>query len=329
MAKGDQQRAPHLDDQTSQANHKNSDVATSGNLSVVVWQDGSMDDNWDISAQYYSATEVIGNNIKVNQKDAQGTINLSPSVDINSSGESVIVWIDTRNSVNGDIYCQRFNSSAQPIGDNILVSNGLGIIVDRPEISIREDGSFMIVWTDSISTISEDIGYRAKGRQFNKEGIPISEAFVLPNKNVVSGFANIATDGIHYYCSWLDNRLEQDYLNAYAKVIGNVVTSINNNNLNIPQGFNLEQNYPNPFNPNTTIKYSIGPNKLNRGVLYQNISLTVYDILGKKVASLVNKKQITGNYQVEFNAGNFPSGVYFYQLQTEGFTAAKKLTLIK
>ncbi len=113
--------------------------------------------------------------------------------------------------------------------------------------------------------------------------------------------------------------------------------------------FNLEQNYPNPFfkssgeNPVTTIKYSI-PSVIARsdketmrlaesgGQSHNSdakVQLTVYDILGQKVAILVNKRQSQGNYSVQLNAKNLPSGVYFYRLQVGNFSSTKKMILLK
>jgi len=86
------------------------------------------------------------------------------------------------------------------------------------------------------------------------------------------------------------------------------------------QSFYLYQNYPNPFNPTTTITYSTQKDGL--------VSLKVYDILGKEVASLVNEPKIAGTYNIEFNASNLASGVYFYQLRAGPFVETKKLILL-
>ena len=93
------------------------------------------------------------------------------------------------------------------------------------------------------------------------------------------------------------------------------------NDLNIPLVFNLEQNYPNPFNPSTTIKYSI--RELSK------VKLTLFNLLGEEVATLVNEEKYWGNYSVEFNAVSLPSGVYFYQLKAGEFINTKKMILLK
>ena len=94
----------------------------------------------------------------------------------------------------------------------------------------------------------------------------------------------------------------------------------------IPQQFKLEQNYPNPFNPSTTIKYSI-PSVGTRHV--SSVQLKVYDILGREVITLVNKQQKPGNYEIEFDASNLTSGLYFYRVTTSGFTQTKKMIFLK
>jgi len=92
------------------------------------------------------------------------------------------------------------------------------------------------------------------------------------------------------------------------------------------QNFTLSQNFPNPFNPRTTIKYSI-PSGNNGEQL--NVKLAVYDVLGRKVATLVNEKKSSGNYRIFFDGNDLPSGIYFYKLTAGSFTEVKKMVLMK
>jgi endo-1,4-beta-xylanase len=89
----------------------------------------------------------------------------------------------------------------------------------------------------------------------------------------------------------------------------------------IPGKFLLSQNYPNPFNPSTTIEYSVPKAAF--------VSVRMYDILGREVATLVNEKKQPGKYQVSWDASNMPSGVYFYRLQSGSYAASKKLLVLK
>jgi len=93
------------------------------------------------------------------------------------------------------------------------------------------------------------------------------------------------------------------------------------NTLEIPNSFRLYQNYPNPFNPVTKIKFGLPENA--------NVKLTVFDVLGREVAVLVNEFKYANTYEIDFDASNLPSGVYFYKLFTGGFTAVRKMLLIK
>ncbi len=88
-----------------------------------------------------------------------------------------------------------------------------------------------------------------------------------------------------------------------------------------PSVFSLSQNYPNPFNPSTAISYQLPANNF--------ATLKVYDVLGNQVASLVNEQKPAGVYEVEFNASEFGSGVYFYRLQAGTFIETKKMVLLR
>jgi type IX secretion system substrate protein len=94
----------------------------------------------------------------------------------------------------------------------------------------------------------------------------------------------------------------------------------------VPESFQLYQNYPNPFNPVTKIRFDI-PSGFEHRTL--NIELIIYDILGKEIATLVNELLHPGIYEVEFDGSNFPSGVYFYKLETEDFYQSRRMVLIK
>ena len=89
----------------------------------------------------------------------------------------------------------------------------------------------------------------------------------------------------------------------------------------IPDEYSLEQNYPNPFNPTTTIRYDLPKD----GV----VQLEVFDIIGRKITTLVNTHQSAGRYEVNFDAGKLASGVYIYKLQSGQYISSKKMMLLK
>ncbi len=95
-----------------------------------------------------------------------------------------------------------------------------------------------------------------------------------------------------------------------------------------PAVFALRQNYPNPFNPATTIEYTIeGVRGQGSGV--SAVKLLVYDLLGSEIATLVNETKTPGTYSVEWNASEYPSGVYFYTLTAGTFHETKKMVLLR
>ncbi len=90
---------------------------------------------------------------------------------------------------------------------------------------------------------------------------------------------------------------------------------------NVPNVYKLEQNYPNPFNPSTKIRFSLKQ--------AENVKLTVYNILGQEVAVLLNGYISAGTHFVDFNANNLASGIYIYKIQTQNFSAVKKMMLLR
>ncbi|MBI5403943.1 MAG: T9SS type A sorting domain-containing protein [Ignavibacteriae bacterium] len=103
---------------------------------------------------------------------------------------------------------------------------------------------------------------------------------------------------------------------------GGITTFSENNSTSLTDRFYLFQNYPNPFNPSTNIKYQITNSKF--------VTLKVFDLLGKEVATFVNQKQSSGSYEVNFDARTLSSGIYFYTLYADGIKIeTKKMILLK
>jgi endo-1,4-beta-xylanase len=100
-----------------------------------------------------------------------------------------------------------------------------------------------------------------------------------------------------------------------------VQVSVKELNDNFSQSFSLQQNYPNPFSTITTINYHIPLNSF--------VTLKVFDIFGREVRTLINKWENEGNHSLNFNAGNLPSGFYFYEIQAGPYSKTKKLFVAK
>jgi len=112
-----------------------------------------------------------------------------------------------------------------------------------------------------------------------------------------------------------NKKINQDYINVLD------ATSINEDKFN-PNDFHLSQNYPNPFNPKTIISYHLKVNS--------NVNLTIFDVYGREVKTLVNKTEPAGKYNVIFDAEDLASGVYYYKLRTgKEYTKTKKMLLVQ
>ena len=102
---------------------------------------------------------------------------------------------------------------------------------------------------------------------------------------------------------------------------GDVLSGLENIDPQTPSDYSLLQNYPNPFNPSTKIQFTVPTASY--------VNLDIYNVLGQKVATLVNEELISGTYEYEFNATNLPSGNYFYTLSSGSYKVTKKMVFLK
>jgi len=168
---------------------------------------------------------------------------------------------------------------------------------------------------DSLTTLLDE----SRVRNFIKW--PVLGVYVWPNAYIGQTYS----DEINYLKNWITN-----HFNWIDEELGSFV------GIDEPQNsllnFSLSQNYPNPFNPTTTIKYSI-PNVETGHAPSLQVTLKVYDVLGKEVATLVNEEKQPGIYEVEFNPvsgiRNLASGIYYYRLKASNFIQTKKMILLK
>ncbi len=148
-------------------------------------------------------------------------------------------------------------------------------------------------------------------------GIDQNYAEMYPTERIDLSFGTNTTTGNRAYILKTVGRYETD-----TAFIGkqNNLAKINEQPI-VPTENKLYDNYPNPFNPSTTIKYSLKDNAV--------VSLKIFNILGEEIRTLVNEIKPAGNYEVEFNASNLPSGVYIYSIQAGEFVSSKKMLMIK
>jgi hypothetical protein len=121
------------------------------------------------------------------------------------------------------------------------------------------------------------------------------------------------------YATPVDNWQKDAPMPCETPIFG--ITDVANTDMGVPESYKLEQNYPNPFNPSTRISYAIPENA--------KVRLTIYNLLGQQVATLVNEDQQLGNHAVLFEANKLSTGVYFYRLEAGKFTQTRKMLLLK
>jgi hypothetical protein len=214
----------------------------------------------------------------------------------------------------------------------VLHGTGVSIVNDNTASNNKyvylatSDSSATITWTiphvPSAGSYPITFGYQApfgpKEQYININGvrsdtIALNASTTWQERTI---YVNLLPDTNTVQISMWWGWMYVDYL-AVPVAIG---TSVPKNPLT-PLSYSLSQNYPNPFNPTTTINFSLK----NTSV----VKLTVYNLLGQKIATLVNGQKAAGNYSVPFNAARYSSGVYFYRLETSEFTAQKKMVLLK
>ena len=180
-------------------------------------------------------------------------------------------------------------------------------------VDVDGDGDFDVVFGRSGGslTLYENTGtLSAPEWQLNADVFP---GVAVPQK-AAPDFGDMDGDG-------MKDLIIGEYSGNFTYYKNLLPTSVNDAEQMTPAQFSLSQNYPNPFNPVTSIRFSIshaGP-----------VSLKIFDMIGRNVATLVDGEMMRGNHSVQWNAAAMPSGVYFYTLQSGGSTRTRKLVLLK
>ena len=229
-------------------------------------------------------------------------INPATSAQITTAPGSITSFgIDENNelylvSFNGKIY--KFTPTIVPVE---LISFNATII----------DGKVRLDWFTSTET--NNAGFEIERSQ---DGVNYEVIFFIGGKgttthrNVYSYIDESVSMGVCYY------RLKQVDFDGSFEYLKTVTVD-----LGLPETFILKQNYPNPFNPKTIINYQVPKNGI--------ITLKVYDVLGNEMATLVDEEKTAGSYNIEFDASQLTSGIYFYKLTAEDFSSVRKMILIK
>jgi predicted lipoprotein with Yx(FWY)xxD motif len=321
---------------------------------IITWYD-FRNSNWDIYAQRINSsgetqwTTAADGGLPVCTLTSD---QLFQDISSDGSGGAIITWQDNRNA-NADIYAQRINSSgaAQWVVDGIAISTG-GIAYD-PVITGDASGG-IVTWRDDRNSADGDI-YASKASPDGALPVELTKftANILGNKVTLNWQTATEVDNYGFDVertfshstewqkigfvqgngnsnspkeySFADNSATSGKYAYRLKQIDNDGTYKYSNeikvDLGIPTEFSLQQNYPNPFNPETVINYQLP--------VSGNVSLKVFDMLGREVATIVNEVQKAGMYDVSFNGKAFASGTYFYRFQSGNYVKINKMVLMK
>ncbi len=168
---------------------------------------------------------------------------------------------------------------------------------------------------NKINTVIDSlVVHLSESQQRNFIKWPILNTYVWPNAYVGGSYTNEIT----YLKKWISDRTNWMDIELTGSPL---VVAVEN--INAPMEFTLLQNYPNPFNPTTVIEYHLAEKS--------NVTLTLYDVLGKKVASVIDDEQDAGVHQFQFSSTRFQlsSGIYFYQLRAGRYSAQRKMVILK
>ena len=234
-------------------------------------------------------------------------------------------WLDVRSSAGNNIYAQKLNSS----GIAQWTANG-NFVSDKPVLNPGLNSHQLLFnGTEFLSFFQGTGGIYGQSISENGslnwgiDGVQIST--VQSPLNVVNSGNTSNQSGAILTFSGVGAPTGTQS-NIYAKRINpdgslGVITSLQEENDLQLNSYTLFQNYPNPFNPSTTIQYAISSP--------QFVTLKVFDLLGREVATLVNEEKPAGTYEVSFRAANLASGIYFYRLQAGNFVETRKMILLR
>jgi hypothetical protein len=224
--------------------------------------------------------------------------------------------------------------------DTNIVHHGLtdGDYISHPALSADASGNVFVVYYRFINEQDDSSNYyqHVFGRGSSDGGMSWSGEYEMTPGTGFDGtypiVADLVDDYVHfvYYCdAFASNALQGGHGDIQVAFMYHMVSALDILNTVgvrevtdvIPDAYRLEQNYPNPFNPTTNIRYSIPQNAF--------VTLTVFDMLGREVATLVNQEQAAGSYVADFNAASLANGTYFYKIQAGNFSETRKMMVLK
>jgi hypothetical protein len=280
-----------------------------------IWNDGRRDTTTDIYiAKSTDNGASFGANIAVNDiSGSSDKIRTAPNIAV--SGSNVYVaWRqedDNEGSNRKILFAKSTDGGASFGAATEIASGGWG----SPSLALDPNGAIYIAYPNVAGT-ENGIFCTKSNDQGNT--FPVTAFINSVNANAKDPSIFVDANDI-LYSVWTDNRSGTEGVYFSKGTI--TITNIGEKSGVIPTHYELLQNYPNPFNPSTVIRYTLP--------VSGNISLKLFDVLGKEVAVLVNEHKAAGVYELEFNGAGLASGIYYYQITAGNYFATKKIALIK
>jgi photosystem II stability/assembly factor-like uncharacterized protein len=270
-----------------------------------------------ISFQYNSNNSTlplpsaIANDALIGIENASGTIGLQYRND------------GTGGPIFGTASSPKGNGGTKQDGDNAVAfdddENGLAPVELTSFIANVNESDVKLLWQTSTEVNNYGFEIQRSTSSENSEWTTIGFVEGCGNSNSPKKYS---FEDKNLPCGAYTYRLKQIDLDGTFEYSESIEVEIN-----VAYDFKLMQNYPNPFNPTTTISYSLPAPSGTK--TYKNVTLRIFNSLGERVATLVNKEQSAGGYTVRFDAKDLPSGIYFYELRADGFRDVKKMLLMK
>jgi photosystem II stability/assembly factor-like uncharacterized protein len=236
----------------------------------------------------------------------------------NTSGQSYALY---RSTDTGQTWAQVFDKRVRGIVNDSLNPNVVYVSSDSGLYRSETSG---LSWSRIQAGSFRSIRFGRTNTDYVYAGTATGELWRSTDRgNTWSAYNNSFTRsaiiGLYAYSD--SDTLLACATNGLFKVFASHIVGVSEEFNSLPRIFVLAQNYPNPFNPTTTINYQLSTNS--------HVTLKVFDVLGREVATLVNETKEPGRYEVEFNAEHLASGIYLYRLTGAGFTQTKKMILIR
>ena len=301
----------------------------------MLWNDGRICDPYNTPQQWQNFTDLVkaGINGVKDAVDVSDSVRIMIHTDRGGDNGGARWFYDGLQSYNveydiiGLSYYSWWHGTLNNLQNNL---NDLAVRYGKEIIVVETAYPFTLNWNDNTNNIVGNSNQLLAGYPATVQG---QKNFLIDLINIVKSTTCNKGVGVFYWePDWIstqtfgspwENLALFDFTGELLSSISafdSTATSIDEDISQINE-FKLDQNYPNPFNPKTSIQYSIS-NK-------QFVTLKVYNLLGREVATLVNENKEAGNYMINFDASILPSGVYIYKLQAGDYVQTRKMTLVK